>query len=97
MQFGFIYKVRDSVSEEDDKRTLELFTNWEPPFAFQSHWAFCDGSGGFGVVETDSPAAIMEGISPWIAYFDFEVTPVLPIEEAVPIFMKVNAWRDSVN
>ena len=91
-----IYRVRDTVSEEADRRTLSLFANWTPPFEFQSHWAFANGRGGFGVVETDSPNALLEGIAPWSTYFDFEVTPVVPIEEAIPIFAKVNEWRDSV-
>jgi hypothetical protein len=96
MQFGFIYRVRDNITESAEKRTLQLFTNWEPPFTFLHHWAFADGGGGFGVVETDSPAALMEGIAPWIAYFSFELMPVLEIEQAVPIFAKVIEWRDSV-
>jgi hypothetical protein len=96
VQFGFVYRVRDSVSEDSAKRTLQLFTNWQPPFTFLHHWAFADGSGGFGVVDTDSPEALMEGIAPWIAYFEFELMPVIEIEQAVPIFMKVNQWRDSV-
>lgn len=96
MQFGFIYRVRDNVTESSEKRTLQLFTNWQPPFTFVHHWAFSDGSGGFGVLDTDSPTALMEGVAPWIAYFEFELMPVVEIEQAVPIFMKVNEWRDSV-
>lgn len=96
MQFGFIYRVRDTTSESDDKRTLALFSNWQPPFTFLHHWAFADGTGGFGVIESDSPHAVLEGIAPWTTFFSFQVCPVVPIEEAVPIFMKVNEWRDSV-
>ena len=32
-----------------------------------------------------------------LAFFDFDVTPVVPVEEAVPLFMKTNAWRQSVS
>ena len=31
-----------------------------------------------------------------LQFFEFEVTPTVPIQEAVPIFMKTNAWVDSV-
>jgi len=96
MQFGFVYRTRDKVSEDSEKRSLQLFTNWDPPFTFVAHWAFADGSGGLGVVETDSAVALMEGIAPWNAFFEFELMPVLDIQEAVPIWMKVYGWRDSV-
>jgi hypothetical protein len=39
---------------------------------------------------------VLEGISPWNPFFAFEVTPVVPIEEAVPVFMKNQAWMDAV-
>jgi hypothetical protein len=95
MLFAALYTTRDP-SEESDKRGLQLFTNWAPPFEFKHHWARADGKGGIAIFEADDPAVVLEGISPFTAYFDFEVTPVLEVEQAVPVFMKVNAWRDSV-
>jgi hypothetical protein len=63
---------------------------------FNHHFARSDG-GGIAILEADSAAQVVEGISPWLAFFDFDVTPVVPDEEAVPLFMKTNAWRDSVS
>ena len=68
----------------------------QPPFEFKAHWARADGSGGIAIIEADSPATLLEGIAPWVPFFDFDIAPVLPVEEAVPVFQKVNAWRDSV-
>jgi hypothetical protein len=92
--FGVVYTVRD-FSEQGQKRATQLFTNWQPPVEFKGHWAFASG-GGMAVVEADSAAAMVEAVAPHSAYFDFKVEPVVAIEEAVPIFMKTNAWRDSV-
>ena len=44
----------------------------------------------------DDANVVLEGIAPFTPFFDFEVTPVSEIESAVPVFMKVNEWRDSV-
>ncbi len=94
MQFGVIYKERNP-SHESATRSLELFTNWDPPFTFVHHFALATG-GGLAVIEADSAASVVEGIAPWLQFFEFEVTPTVPIQEAVPIFMKTNAWVDSV-
>jgi hypothetical protein len=91
--FGIIYTERNP-SEASQKRGLQLFTSWQPPIEFKGHWAL--PGGGMAVAEADSAAAIMEATAPWTPFFEFRIEPAMPIEEAVPIFMKVNAWRDSV-
>ncbi len=96
MLFGLIYTPRDSVTEESQKRSLQLFTTWDPPFEFKAHYARGDGNGGIGVLESDSAEAVIEGIAPWLPFFKFEVTPVAPIEQAVPVFQRAYGWRDSV-
>ena len=95
MQFLVIYRLRSS-SEESDRRTLQLFSNWAPPFEFKAHWARGDSEGGVALVEADSAAQVLEGTAPWTAYFQFDITPAIPIEEAIPIFQKANEWRASV-
>jgi hypothetical protein len=96
MLFAAIYTAH-SVTEESQKRSLALFMNWTPPFEFKAHYALADGSGGIAIVEADDPNVILEGIAPFTPFFDFEVTPVSEIESAVPVFAKVNEWRDSVS
>lgn len=95
MLFGVVYKLRDST-EEGERRSLELFTNWEPPFEFKAHYALADGSGGMAVFEAADEAQVLQGTGVWWPWFDFEVTPVLPIEEAVPIMQQILEWRSSV-
>ena len=95
MLFLAIYRP-NTPSEASEKRSLQLFTNWTPPFEFKAHYTRADGHGGVAVFEADSAAQVLEGISPFAAFLDFEVTPAVEIEQAVPIFMKTNAWRDSV-
>jgi len=96
MLFAAIYTPRYSVSEESEKRGLQLFTNWQPPFEFKAHYERGDGKGGIAIIESDDAGKILEGIAPWVPFLDFEVTPVVPVEHAVPIAQRVYSWRDSV-
>jgi hypothetical protein len=45
MLFAAIYTPH-SVTEESQKRSLQLFMNWTPPFEFKAHYARSDANGG---------------------------------------------------
>ena len=96
MLFAAVYRLRNP-SEQLGKRSLALFTNWKPPFEFKAHYSRADGNGGVAILEATDAAVVLEGIAPWTPFFDFELSPVVEIQEAVPILMRVNAWRDSVH
>jgi hypothetical protein len=95
--FGVLYTPHAGTTEETQKRSLQLFTVWSPPFEFKVHYARGDGKGGISIVESETAEAIVEGISPWLPFFDFEVTPVVDVQTAVPLFQRGYAWRDSVS
>ena len=97
MLFALTYVARN-VTEETEKRSLSLFTNWRPPagYEFKSHYAFGDGSGGVAIVEASSSAAILEAHGPWGPFFEFKIIPIVEIEKAVPVFQRVQAWRESI-
>lgn len=98
MLVAFIYTARPSVSEDSERRSLKLFTSWTPPkgFEFKSHYSFTDGTGGMGIAEATSAAAILEATAPFAPFLEFKTIPVVEMSEAVPILQRVNAWRDSV-
>jgi uncharacterized protein DUF3303 len=95
MLFAAIYTPHNPT-EESQKRSLQLFTSWQPPFEFKAHYARGDGKGGIAIFEADEPTVVLEGIAPFTPFFDFEVVPVAAIETAVPVFQRVNEWRDSI-
>jgi hypothetical protein len=97
MLFGLLYAPLDGTTEETQKRSLQLFTQWSPPFEFKAHYARGDGKGGIAILESDTAEAIVEGISPWLPFFEFEAMPVVDIQAAVPLFQRAYAWRDSVS
>jgi Protein of unknown function (DUF3303) len=98
MLFVVIYTARE-VTEEKEKRSLTLFTSWKPPagYEFKAHYALGDGTGGVAIVEASSAAVLLEAHAPWGPFFEFRTVPAVEVEKAVPIFQKVNAWRDSIH
>jgi hypothetical protein len=92
--FGIVYTERNP-SEESQRRSLQLFTNWQPPVEFKGHWAFATG-GGMAIVETENSASLVEAVAPFTPFFDFKVEPVVNVDDGVTIFTKTNAWRESV-
>ena len=97
MLFAVLYSARD-VTEEKEKRSLSLYSNWKPPagYEFKAHYALADGTGGVAIVEANSTEALLEAHTPWGPFFEFRAVPAVEIDKAIPIFQKVNAWRDSV-
>ena len=97
MLFAMTYTARNPT-EKKDKRSLNLFLHWKPPsgYVFKSHYALADGTGGIGIIESSSAEAILEAHSPWAPFFDFRIVPLVEIDKAVPIFQRVNEWRDSI-
>lgn len=98
MLIGGTYTTRFD-SEESSRRNLRLFANWTPPsgFEFKAHWARADGTGGMFVAEAASAEVLLEATAPWTTRMDFDIAPIVDIAAAVPLFMKVQAWMDSVD
>ena len=98
MLFAVTYTWR-GASEEEEKRALQLFTNWTPPagFEFKSHYSFADGSGGIAIVDAQSAEVLLETHAPWGPFFSYRTVAVVEVEASVPIFQKSHAWRDSVS
>jgi hypothetical protein len=97
MLFHVTWKFSD-LSEDGIKRSLDVFSSWQPPAGaqFQGFYGYADGSGGVAIIEVDSAASLLETTSPWVPWFDFTVTPILPVEESTPIAQAAVAFRDSI-
>ena len=76
-----------SSTEEQAARSLQLLANWQPPdgVVFQGFYARIDG-GGFSIVEADSAAGLLETTAPWEIFLDFDISPIVAMEEAGQIF-----------
>jgi hypothetical protein len=97
MLFHVTWQFTDQ-SEEAERRSLAVFSQWQPPAGaeFQGFYGFVDGSGGVAIIEADSAATLARTTSPWTPWLTFAVTPIIPIEESAAIAQEGIDFRDSV-
>lgn len=98
MLFHVTWRFTDQ-SEESERRSLNVFQQWQPPAGaeFKGFYGSADGSGGVAIIEADNVATIARTTAPWTPWLAFTVTPILPIEEATAIGGEAVAFRDSVS
>ena len=87
-----------NVSEDSQRRSLAVFAAWQPPAGaeFKGFYGTADGAGGVAIIEVDSAQTMARTTEPWTPWLSFEVTPIIPIEEAAAIGHEAMAFRDSV-
>lgn len=83
--------------ENAQKRILEVFLQWKAPsnFKIEMFVVRVGEWGGHMLVECDEPAAVHKLCS-MLPSFEFEVRPVIPVEEAIRAEQEVIAWRDGL-
>jgi hypothetical protein len=98
MLFAVTWIPTGGLTEDRDRRTLKLFTNWRPPggVEFRGFYDYADGNGGIAIVEAGSAELLLETTAPWAAFFEFTIRPLVPSEKTASIYEKAIAWRDSV-
>jgi hypothetical protein len=84
------------VSEAAEKRSLEVFSRWQPPEGadFQQFYGFADGTGGAAVVEADTAATLAKATAPFVPWLRFTAKAILPIEESAAIAGEAIAFRE---
>lgn len=97
MLFHVTWQFTDQ-SEEAERRSLAVFSQWQPPAGaqFQGFYGFADGTGGVAIIEVDSAATLARTTAPWVPWLRFTATAILPIEESTAIGGEGVAFRDSV-
>jgi hypothetical protein len=98
MLFHVMWEFVDTT-EEGERRSLAVFSQWQPPEGaqFQGFYGFADGTGGVALVEADTAATLAKTCAPWVPWLRFTATPILPIEESSAISGEAVAFRDSVD
>ena len=97
MLFHVTWEFVDS-SEEGEKRSLDVFSKWQPPAGaeFRGFYAFADNSGGIAIIEVDSLATLAKTTAPFSPWLRFAATPIIPIEESAAIAGEAIAFRDAI-
>jgi len=68
-------------NHDDGKSILEAFAKWQTP-ADQKWSEFLsrvDGEGGFAVIETANQSGLLDGVSKFVTWLEFDIVPVVDI------------------
>ena len=96
MLFQITWDFIDS-SESGSRRTLQLFSKWQPgPAKFHGFYGYADGTGGVAIVEAASAADLARTMAPWVPYLHFDARVILPIQEATALNLEAMNWRDAI-
>jgi hypothetical protein len=103
MKFVLTYTWRDggSAAEREQmlKRSMQLLGKFSPSDPTQiKEWVDrVDGEGGFALLESDDPIAMMRDIAIWIPMLRFELHPVVDVADAMPAQQEALDFLDSVS
>lgn len=103
MKYLVSFMSREGGSAADievaEKRSMDVFSKWTPPegVTFHQFLARLDARGGYAVVESDNPMLVAEGPAKFAPWFDFEVTPVVDMAEAMSVAQEAIDFRDSID
>ncbi len=85
-------------NHEDGRSITATFARWQTPA--DQKWAEflqrIDGQGGYAVIETDNQAGLMDEVSKFVTWLEFEVVPVVDIMDGVAALSAGADFRDSV-
>lgn len=89
MLFATRYTFKGDRTPESTKALLAVFAQRGAAAGEIAHYLNTDGRGGLLISENDSMQSAYEAALAYEQWMDFETTPILTIEEAMPTIGKV--------
>jgi len=83
------YKFKGDQSPDTVREMLAVFAERGATEGEVAHYVAADGRGGMIIAEVDSMEEGYENLLHFQRWMDFETTPVMTIEQALPTIMKV--------
>jgi hypothetical protein len=84
MLFMCAGKARPGLSMEDRQKVLQLFRSWVPPAGLEIKGHYVNATGGdYVLVETDSVEPIIEATAMWAPFVEYEVTPIIAVQDGI--------------
>ena len=91
MLFVTSYRFKGDRSPESVKALLAKFAERGATEGEVAHYVATDGRGGVIISENDSMESGYENSLHYAPWLDLKTTPVMRIEDALPVIMKVHA------
>ena len=99
MKYVLEWTVRPGASAQENlaslKRSLEVFGKWTPSANMLQFVSRVDGRGGYAVAETDDPAALAKDCAIFSPFLDFDLHPVLDIEQGAAALQAAVDYNES--
>jgi hypothetical protein len=92
------FKPRPNFNHQAQKEAHHLWQAYQVPEGVEiKSLVMGPNNAGFALVEANSSETAIVAMSAFSGvYFDYEIVPVIPIDQAVPIMEKTLADRESV-
>ncbi|HWC38420.1 MAG TPA: DUF3303 family protein [Acidimicrobiales bacterium] len=102
MKYVISWRTRAGLGADNEaaaRRALDVFSKWSPAagVTFHQFVTRLDGEGGFSVVETDDPRLVLGDTTKFSPWFEFQVYPVMDIQEGVPVLNEALEFRGSIS
>lgn len=98
---SWTYRLNGSAADNEEslRRGLAVFSKWTQPASSTYHQFLgrVDGSGGFAVVETDNLADLADTTSKFGFIADYEIHPVLDMDQAAQALQQGVDFRESIS
>lgn len=97
MLFHVTFTPKAGYTHEDQKRTLALWSDYQPPEGFEiKSFHVAPDARGFLIVEAETIEALYEAPALWSrVLLDYDIVPVLEVDKSVEILSKVVADREA--
>ena len=84
MLFMFRGEPKPGMSEEEQKRALQVFRGWKPPagMTVKAHYLGVSG-GDYVIVEADSVEVMIEAVANWAPFVNYTADPIVEVTQGV--------------
>lgn len=102
MKYVMVWTTRLNGSEKENeeaaRRGAEMFSKWQAPdsITFHQFLGRIDGGGGFAVVESENISDMLEGAAKFAPLNEFQLIPVVDIEDWMRAVQEGVAFRESL-
>jgi hypothetical protein len=88
MLFMTTYKIKPFLSNEEQKKLLEVFAKVGAGPGATAHYVAADASHGVVIAETDDVAAAYGNLQNYTQWVEYDTKVMLTVEQAVPLIME---------
>ncbi len=81
------YKLKPFLTKDEVRELMSVFAKEGPGPGTTAHYVAADGSGGLVITDSEDLQAGYRNILNYTRWIEYDMTPVLDVEQAVPYIM----------